>query len=149
MSSCVAAACLASGVAQSGTTAMGTVCVERYPFGLGLVYGNSSVLSGNYTQGTTVTCPISVDHDLGSVADFFVVVSDNSTTYDYSCYGVAYDSTGVLRGTSPTRTSSGSSGAVTTLSMSISGVDPGADWSFAIVCDVPEYSSQIYSLRAY
>ena len=149
MGACFAAACLTSGVAQSGTTAMGTVCRERYPYGMGLVFSNSSVLSGNYTQGTTVTCPISVDHDLGSTADFSVVVSDNSTTYNYACYGVAYDAAGVLKGTSATKYSSGSSGTSQTLSMSISGVDPLADWSFAVVCDIPEYSSQILSLRAY
>jgi len=149
MSACVAAVCLTSGVAQSGTTVGGTACRERYPYGIGLVYSNNSVLSGNYTQGTTVTCPVPVDHDLGSTADFTVVVSDNSTTYNYACYGVAYDATGVLRGTSPTKYSTNSNGTAQTLSMSISGVDPGADWSFAVVCDIPEYSSQILSVRAY
>lgn len=146
---CVGAVGLTSGVAQSSVTALGTNCVERWPYNVGLVYFNNSVLSGSYADATTVSCPITVDHDLGSSAQFNLVVRDYDPDDDFACFAAAYDSDGVLQGTSPTQTTSGSSGSATTLTMSISGVNPVSSWAFAVVCDLPGYPSQLSSIRAY
>lgn len=149
MIACVGAASLTSGVAQSSATALGTNCVERWPFNVGLVYSNNSVLSGSYVDATSVSCPIAVDHDLGSSAEFKLAVRDYDPDNDFACFAVAYNSDGVLQGTSPTKTTSGSSGSATTLTMSISGADPASSWAFAVVCDLPAYPSQLSSIRAY
>lgn len=149
MVACAGVVGLTPGIAQSSATALGTNCVEQYPYNLGLVYTTAGVSSANYSEGTRVTCPIAVAHDLGSTAQFEVVVKDRDPGGNFSCFAVAYNPYGVYQSSSPVETSSGSSGSAATLSMSISGVNPGSSWAFAVVCNVPAEQSELVSMRAY
>lgn len=146
---CIGVICLTAGVARGGTTGLGTNCVETWPYNVGLVYLGASVASASYSDGTTIACPIDSDHDVGGVAQFKVAVRDYSFDEDVSCYGVAYDSNGNHMGSSPVMSTSGSSGAFTNLTMSISGVDPASDWGFGVLCNIPEYPSGVSSVRVY
>jgi len=146
---CIGAVCLTAGAAQSGASAMGSVCVEHWPRGVGLVYGGSTVSSAVYGEGTIVTCPIAIDHDIGTTADFKIVFQDRSQDSNFKCHGEAYDSNGNSKGSTGDVTSSGSSGATQTRYMSLSGVDPASSWMFAIVCEVPNEQSMILAMRAY
>lgn len=148
---CAGIVSLTSGVAQSSVTVLGSSCVEQYPSNIGVLYTARSVSSPSYSVAVTVTCPIAVDHDIGNRADFEVVVIDRDSDEDddFSCFAIAYDGEGALQGISPAQSTSESSSSATKLEMAINGVNPGADWAFAIVCSIPGSQSELLAMRAF
>ncbi len=155
--SCLGACSLTSGVAQSGVTTLGSNCVERWlgPNQVGsnnfdgVLYTETSIMSAGYESGlsTVVVCPISVDHDLGTQAEFDVRVYDGSSPGNYSCQAMAYDATGTWKGASGEVSSSGF--GTQTLTLVINNVNPTSSWTFSILCKIPGNPSQLQAIRAY
>lgn len=147
IAACLGAVSLTPSVARSSATTLALNCMPYWPTGVGLVYTGTTASSADYSSPTEAICPIDVDHDVGSSIQFRVIVKDRSSTDNFSCFGEAFNVDGVSQGVTAPANSSGSSGNATTLTMSLSGVNPGSDWTFSVKCHVPDAQSEIVTLR--
>jgi hypothetical protein len=141
---------LSPGHALAGATAAGTTC-ERVSGGSPEYQTTAAALNA---PNTVVTCPITVDHTLGTTVTFRVWMGDGNDSGNFRCNGYIHGAGGAQLAVTPNITSA-SCGAAPNTCMAeakASVSTPNAGYMYTVQCVSPgsgkSYSS-IESVRVY
>jgi hypothetical protein len=142
---------LSSSQALAGATAAGTTC-ENVSSSAVLEYQTTAVAVNG--AGNIITCPITVDHTLGTTVTFRVWMGDGSTTANWTCNGYIHGAGGVQLAVSPSITSASCAAAPATCmgeaSASVATTNPS--YIYTVQCVSPGANigySSIESVRVY
>lgn len=142
---------LSSSQALAGATAAGTTC-EKVSGSSVLEYQTTAVAVNG--AGTVVTCPITVDHTLGTTVTFRVWMGDGSTSANWTCNGYIHGAGVVQLAVTPNITSSSCAAAPATCmgeaQASVSTTNPS--YIYTVQCVSPGANlgySSIESVRVY